>query len=84
MAARNGRSNGAKVLDATYRLCPTCFRAVPARSGELYCANDGTRLLEQCPMCQSRISSPYARFCTQCGFEYAQAISDSIQQDTTP
>ena len=56
--------------DTTYRLCPRCFRAVPARSGERYCANDGERLLEQCPLCETAITSPYAQFCVGCGFEF--------------
>ena len=50
-----------------YRLCPRCARAVPHTSGERYCANDGTRLLEVCPHCGSPITSPYARFCVRCG-----------------
>ncbi len=57
--------------ETTYRLCPTCFRAVPARSGERYCANDGERLLEYCPVCETAITSPYAQFCVGCGFEFA-------------
>ncbi|WP_170928565.1 zinc ribbon domain-containing protein [Deinococcus hopiensis] len=50
-----------------YRLCPRCLRAVPTISGERYCVNDGTRLLESCPQCTAPITSPYARFCTRCG-----------------
>ena len=56
--------------ETTYRLCPKCFRAVPARSGERYCANDGERLLERCPLCETAITSPYAQFCVGCGFEF--------------
>lgn len=56
--------------EATYRLCPRCFRAVPARSSERYCANDGERLLERCPLCETAITSPYAQFCVGCGFEF--------------
>ncbi|CAM3831494.1 zinc ribbon domain-containing protein [Deinococcus frigens] len=50
-----------------YRLCPRCARAVPATSGERYCANDGTRLMDACPQCRAPITSPYARFCVRCG-----------------
>jgi len=51
----------------SYRLCPRCFRAVPLESQELYCPNDGEKLLERCPHCAARIKSPYARFCVSCG-----------------
>ncbi len=50
-----------------YRLCPRCARAVPHRSGERYCPNDGARLMDACPQCWSPITSPYARFCVRCG-----------------
>ena len=51
----------------SYRLCPRCFRAVPLESEELFCPNDGEKLLERCPHCAARIKSPYARFCVSCG-----------------
>lgn len=54
-----------------YRLCPACFRAVPVRSPERYCINDGTWLLQTCPICETPITSPYARFCGECGFGFA-------------
>jgi hypothetical protein len=60
--------NGEHVV--TYRLCPRCFRAVPAASGERHCANDGSRLLEACPSCGVDITSPYARYCVACGLEF--------------
>ncbi|WP_309571028.1 zinc ribbon domain-containing protein [Deinococcus sp.] len=50
-----------------YRLCPRCLRAVPGTSGERYCVNDGTRLLDSCPACGAAITSPYARHCSRCG-----------------
>lgn len=50
-----------------FRLCPRCGRAVPIRSDERYCANDGARLLEACRGCGTRFTSPYARFCAGCG-----------------
>jgi endogenous inhibitor of DNA gyrase (YacG/DUF329 family) len=53
-----------------FRLCPKCFRAVPASSGERYCLNDGQRLLEACPQCGTRITSPYARHCGHCGTRF--------------
>lgn len=55
---------------AYYHLCVVCGRTIPAVSKELYCINDGSRLLESCPRCQSRITAPYAQFCSKCGFEY--------------
>lgn len=51
----------------TYRLCPVCLRAVPTRSPERFCVNDGARLLERCPACEAPITSPYARHCGECG-----------------
>lgn len=56
----------------TYRLCPRCLRAVPAHSGERYCVNDGTLLLETCPACHAPIRSPYARHCAHCGLPLGQ------------
>ena len=53
-----------------YRLCPKCARAVPASSGERYCINDGTHMLERCPVCDTSIGSPHARFCGACGLEF--------------
>jgi predicted amidophosphoribosyltransferase len=64
-------TEGETVEDTSFCLCPNCFRAVPARSGERYCPNDGTRLLERCPLCETAITSPYAQFCVGCGFEFA-------------
>ncbi len=53
-----------------YRICPRCARAVATSSSERYCINDGTRMLEACPGCGARITSPYARFCSRCGREF--------------
>jgi hypothetical protein len=54
-----------------YHLCPRCLRAVPRRSGERYCVNDGERLLEVCPACHAPILSPYAHFCAACGHPFS-------------
>jgi hypothetical protein len=54
-----------------YRLCPCCTRAVPATSSERYCINDGTWMLEGCPLCSTAITSPYTCFCATCGLEFA-------------
>ena len=56
--------------DATYRLCPQCQRAVPTKSGERYCPNDGTKMISHCPVCRTPIRNPYARHCTRCGLEF--------------
>jgi predicted nucleic acid-binding Zn ribbon protein len=53
-----------------YRICPKCARAVPLESGEKFCSNDGTKLLEACASCQAPITTPYARFCSKCGAEF--------------
>ncbi len=63
----------------TFRLCPRCGRAVPDSSGERFCPNDGERLLESCPKCGAGIRTPLARFCTACGFEFAQAAAFSLR-----
>jgi hypothetical protein len=52
-----------------YRLCPRCMRTVHASSNEHYCINDGSRMLEACPVCSTKIGSPYARYCATCGCE---------------
>ena len=62
-----------------YRLCPRCGRAVPARSGERYCVNDGWRLLDGCPACGARILSPYSRFCAGCGGRLGRGIGLNIE-----
>jgi hypothetical protein len=64
---------------AAYRLCPRCFRAVPARSDERYCINDGAWMLERCPICEARIASPYARFCASCGLEFASLAANQTK-----
>jgi hypothetical protein len=69
MTSRGGPVPVSKTRIA-YRLCPKCFRAVPAASQEAFCANDGARLLEVCPKCASPITSPYARYCVACGLEF--------------
>ncbi|WP_366914808.1 zinc ribbon domain-containing protein [uncultured Meiothermus sp.] len=60
-----------------YRLCPECFRAIPAHSQERYCINDGSWLLEACPLCKAPITSPYARFCASCGVGFASLAQAS-------
>lgn len=50
-----------------YFLCPRCQRAVPATSGESYCVNDGSPLLQACNHCGAAITSPYSDFCSRCG-----------------
>jgi hypothetical protein len=51
----------------SFRVCPKCLRAVPEHSLERYCVNDGTRLLEACPKCETAITNPYGRHCAACG-----------------
>jgi hypothetical protein len=58
-----------------FRLCVHCFRAVPANTNEQYCINDGTPMLEVCPLCNTPISSPYARFCGKCGRDFVTPSS---------
>ena len=67
-------------LGLRYRLCPRCARAVPIRSSERYCINDGSWLLEQCPLCGSAITNPYTRFCGCCGLEFGKvAIPEDVR-----
>ena len=58
-------------LELSYHLCPRCQRAVPAESGEKYCANDGMPLLQSCNHCGAAITSPYSQYCTACGEKLA-------------
>lgn len=60
-----------KTSALSYHLCPHCHRAIPAAAGEVYCPNDGTKLLTACPRCLATIASPYSRFCSQCGYNFA-------------
>lgn len=68
--------------DVQYRICPRCARAVPARSGEQCCINDGERLLEVCPRCEAAITNPYARHCSNCGFKFAQVLEKPQAMNT--
>lgn len=63
--------------EIAFRVCPRCVRAVPLRSEEHFCANDGTRLIDRCPACAAPITSPYARFCVRCG-------DGLVTEDTAP
>lgn len=57
-------------VKVAYRLCPKCLRSVPGAANERFCIQCGTPMLEACPKCKAPITSPYARFCGECGFEY--------------
>jgi hypothetical protein len=60
---------GKKAL--SYHLCPRCYRATPASLKEVYCPNDGTKLLTSCPNCATPMTSPYSRFCSRCGQKFS-------------
>lgn len=47
-------------------------------SNERYCTNDGERLLEACPRCKAKFTSPYARFCGVCGLELNLKLKEMI------
>jgi predicted amidophosphoribosyltransferase len=66
----NVHDHNDSITEATYHLCPKCLRAVPSGSQEHYCSNDGQKLLEACPGCARKITSPFARFCSGCGLEF--------------
>jgi hypothetical protein len=59
----------------SYRLCPRCTRTVHASSNEHHCINDGTRMLEACPVCGTPITNPYARYCATCGHEMTGQVT---------
>jgi ribosomal protein L24E len=65
-----------------YHLCPRCYRATPAGLGEVYCPNDGSKLLTNCPRCATSITSPYSRYCTYCGHNFHPSDS-SLFEGTT-
>jgi predicted amidophosphoribosyltransferase len=69
---------------ARFRLCLECFRAVPVDSKEVYCINDGTKMIEACPRCGTHITSPYAHFCPTCGLEYRSHSSALNSMGTLP
>ena len=54
-------------MSATYRICPRCARAISVSTRERFCPNDGERLLERCPACNTRFHNPFARHCAGCG-----------------
>jgi len=73
---------GRTSLGVVSPLCPRCARTVPIRSGERYCINDGSWLLEACPLYGSAITNPYTRFCGCCGLEFARVIAVSADLTT--
>ncbi len=64
-----------------YHLCPRCYRATPASVKEMYCPNEGTKLLTACPNCAAPISSPYNRFCAACGQGFSPTISQLVRKE---
>ncbi len=60
-----------------FHVCPRCARAVPSSTNEQHCINDGTALLKCCPVCQTRITNPYGKFCAGCGLEFATFVDTS-------
>jgi uncharacterized Zn finger protein (UPF0148 family) len=66
---------------ATYHLCPTCLRATPALAGELFCPNDGARMLVACPACATPLTSPYARYCSACGTQLVALAAQEPEQE---
>jgi uncharacterized C2H2 Zn-finger protein len=60
-----------------FKLCPRCGRAIPVGSAEKHCINDGEMLLETCPNCAAQIAHPYAKHCSSCGYEFAQAAANT-------
>jgi predicted RNA-binding Zn-ribbon protein involved in translation (DUF1610 family) len=50
---------------------------------EKHCPNDGEKMLEHCPVCETKIRNPYARHCSGCGFEFRQAVRTRQAQQLT-
>jgi hypothetical protein len=67
-------------LETHYRLCPKCHRSVPTTTEERFCANDGVRMLDSCPRCQTAIRIPETHFCANCGLEYHSALPNASLQ----
>ncbi|MCA9839729.1 MAG: zinc ribbon domain-containing protein [Trueperaceae bacterium] len=65
----------------TYLLCPKCQRSLPSSAKEHYCPNDGSKMLSACPQCNTPITSPYSRFCTNCG---GSLLVDTVFQAVIP
>jgi predicted amidophosphoribosyltransferase len=76
MAGTEPGWDGSRTL--TFRVCLRCARAVPSSSGERYCINDGSLLLEHCPSCSAAITNPYARYCAACGLEFAGIVLEAL------
>lgn len=50
-----------------YKLCPKCGNFSHIKENHIHCSVCGTKLIEECPNCKTKIENPTAQFCVRCG-----------------
>ncbi|MDP2363948.1 MAG: zinc ribbon domain-containing protein [Ignavibacteria bacterium] len=50
-----------------YNLCPKCGNFSHINENHIHCSLCGTKLIEECPNCKTKIETPTAQFCVKCG-----------------
>lgn len=53
-----------------YKLCPKCGNFSHVKENHIHCSVCGTKLIEECPKCKTKIENPTAQFCVKCGERY--------------
>jgi hypothetical protein len=77
MKSNPSRSGVTVSIETRYRLCPQCHHSVTAETGDHYCVNDGTPMIDACPRCQAAIRVAGAHFCANCGLEYQSHVTQA-------
>jgi len=50
-----------------YKLCSNCGNFSHIKENHIHCSVCGTKLIEECPKCKTKIENPTAQFCVKCG-----------------
>ncbi len=53
-----------------YKICPGCTHFMNTMEEGDYCTTCGFALIDECPVCTTKIINPYDKFCRHCGASY--------------